>query len=62
MLLLSCVVFLTTPIRASEKPNVLFLAVDDMNDWVGFLGGYDGADAFQQRHLQQRAMVEAASA
>jgi arylsulfatase A-like enzyme len=25
-----------------EKPNVLFLAVDDMNDWVGFLGGHAG--------------------
>src|SRR5258706_4165697 len=26
----------------SERPNVLFLAVDDMNDWVGCLGGYSG--------------------
>ncbi len=25
-----------------ERPNVLFLAVDDMNDWVGCLGGYAG--------------------
>ena len=24
--------------RAAEKPNVLFIAVDDMNDWVGHLG------------------------
>ena len=24
------------------RPNVLFLAVDDMNDWVGCLGGYRG--------------------
>lgn len=23
-------------------PNVLFLAVDDMKDWVGCLGGYEG--------------------
>jgi len=27
---------------ATERPNVLFLAVDDMNDWVGCLGGYAG--------------------
>lgn len=27
---------------AQEKPNVLFLAVDDMKDWVGCLGGYEG--------------------
>jgi arylsulfatase A-like enzyme len=25
-----------------RRPNVLFLAVDDMNDWVGCLGGYPG--------------------
>ena len=21
------------------KPNVLFIAIDDLNDWVGFMGG-----------------------
>ena len=25
-----------------KRPNVLFIAVDDLNDWVGFLGGYPG--------------------
>jgi arylsulfatase A-like enzyme len=28
--------------RKKEKPNILFIAVDDMNDWVGFLGGHPG--------------------
>ncbi len=27
----------------SVRPNVLFLAVDDMRDWVNCLGGYEGA-------------------
>jgi arylsulfatase A-like enzyme len=27
-------------LQAQEKPNVLMLCVDDMNDWVGFLGGH----------------------
>jgi len=27
---------------ASPKPNVLFLCVDDMKDWVNCLGGYEG--------------------
>ncbi len=26
----------------NEKPNILFIAVDDMNEWVGFLGGHAG--------------------
>jgi len=27
---------------ALAAPNVLFIAVDDLNDWVGFMGGYTG--------------------
>ena len=27
---------------APKKPNVLFIAVDDLRDWVGFMGGYGG--------------------
>ena len=26
----------------AARPNVLFIAVDDLNDWVGPLGGYEG--------------------
>ncbi len=26
----------------SDKPNVLFIAIDDLNDWPGCLGGYKG--------------------
>ena len=24
---------------SSTKPNVLFIVIDDLNDWVGYLGG-----------------------
>ena len=27
---------------ATEQPNVLFLCVDDMKDWVNCLDGYEG--------------------
>lgn len=30
------------PVGAEERPNILFLAVDDMKDWVNCLGGYEG--------------------
>ena len=25
-------------VSAAEKPNVLFIAVDDLNDWAGYFG------------------------
>ena len=29
-------------LASERKPNVLFIAVDDMNDWISLLGGYSG--------------------
>ncbi len=34
---LSALLFLSLS-AAEDRPNVLFLAVDDMNDWIGCLG------------------------
>lgn len=31
------------PARAGQQPNILFIAIDDMNDWTGFLGGHPQA-------------------
>src|SRR5487761_2477294 len=28
---------------ATQNPNVLFIAIDDLNDWVGCLGGHPQA-------------------
>jgi len=30
----------TAPLAGDETPNVLFIAVDDLNDWTGALGGH----------------------
>ena len=27
------------PVQAADKPNVLFIAIDDLNDWTGMLEG-----------------------
>lgn len=32
--------FATGDVRGASQPNVLFIAVDDLNDWVGCLGGH----------------------
>ncbi len=29
--------------NSEKKPNILFIAIDDMNDWTGFLGGHPQA-------------------
>ncbi|MBL8209129.1 MAG: sulfatase [Bryobacterales bacterium] len=43
--------------EAATKPNVLFLAVDDMNDWVGCLGGYPGVKTPNIDRLAQRGVL-----
>ena len=52
---------------AKERPNVLFIAVDDLNDWVGCLGGHPQAktpniDALAKRGvLFEQASIESSS-
>lgn len=44
LVLLFLVVTLATASKAqTDKPNILFIAIDDMNDWTGFLGGHPQA-------------------
>ncbi|MDA1069733.1 MAG: sulfatase-like hydrolase/transferase, partial [Verrucomicrobia bacterium] len=30
-------------VEGQDRPNILFIAVDDLNDWVGHLGGHPQA-------------------
>jgi arylsulfatase A-like enzyme len=35
--------FSVLPLEGQGRPNILFIAVDDLNDWVGHLGGHPQA-------------------
>ena len=39
-LLASLSLGLCHPLAAADKPNILFIAIDDQNDWIGHLGGH----------------------
>lgn len=38
--LLCSLLFVSSAAIHAEKPNVLFIAIDDQNDWIGYLGGH----------------------
>jgi arylsulfatase A-like enzyme len=40
-----------------KRPNVLFISVDDMNDWVGCLGGYPGVQTPNIDALAKRGVL-----
>ena len=42
---------------AGPPPNVVFLSVDDMNDWVGCLGGYPGVQTPNIDRLARRGAL-----
>lgn len=43
LLTLAFVVLASKPSPAADKPNVLLISIDDLNDWVGCLGGHPQA-------------------
>ena len=49
--------FLGTPATAAEKPNVLMIAVDDLNDWIGCLGGHPQAQTPHIDRLARRGLL-----
>ena len=40
-----------------DRPNVLFIAVDDLNDWVGFLNGHPQVKTPNMDRLAKRGIV-----
>ena len=49
--------FLATLAHAAAKPNVLFIAVDDLNDWIGCLGGHPQALTPNMDRLAKRGVL-----
>jgi arylsulfatase A-like enzyme len=44
-------------IQAATPPNVLFIAIDDLNDWVGFLDGHPQARTPNMDRLARRGVI-----
>ncbi|MEZ5363177.1 MAG: sulfatase [Bryobacterales bacterium] len=42
---------------AADKPNVLFIAIDDLNDWIGVLGGHPQARTPNLDRLAARGVL-----
>ena len=45
------------PTVAQDPPNVLFISIDDLNDWVGVLGGYPDVQTPHLDSLAQRGTL-----
>lgn len=48
---------LSHSLEATEQPNVLFIGVDDLNDWVGVLGGHPQASTPNIDRLAERGTL-----
>ena len=44
-------------VEQSGKPNVLMICIDDLNDWVGFLGGHLQANTPHMGSLAKRGRI-----
>lgn len=57
LLRLGLLLFTLPAAVCAERPNVLLIAVDDLNDWVGCLGGHPGAATPNIGRLAARGML-----
>ncbi len=46
-----------SPAAADDRPNVLFIAIDDLNDWVGFLKGHPQTRTPNMDRIAARGVV-----
>ena len=57
ILICLCVFINALAMVAADKPNVLFIAIDDINDWNGVLGGNPQAQTPHMDALASKGMV-----
>ncbi len=58
--IIGCCMLLAASAFANQEPampNILFIACDDLNDWVGFLGGHPDTRTPNMDRLAQRGIV-----
>ena len=67
LLVATGVVLLSSLARAADRPNILFIAIDDQNDWIGCFGGHPQVKtphidqlAARGTHVHQRPLPIAA--
>jgi len=46
----------TIPAFAAGRPNIVFIAMDDQNDWIGALGGHSAVKTPQHRPPARRVL------
>ena len=57
LILTTLTLFSASLIQAEDRPNILFIAIDDLNDWVGYLGGHPQAKTPHMDRLAERGMA-----
>ncbi|MDB2499884.1 sulfatase [bacterium] len=57
MLLVSCLFCSTALFGQTDEPNVLFIVIDDLNDWIGSMGGHPQAKTPHMDSLASRGTL-----
>ena len=55
--LLALLVLLVDPVAVADRPNVVLISVDDLNDWCGCLGGHPQASTPHLDRLADRGIL-----
>ena len=57
ILMLCCLAGMASAVKVADKPNVLFIAIDDLNDWTGMLQGNPQAKTPHMDKLASKGML-----